>query len=110
MSSMNPIVLMTIPVQFEDLKKKSDIDLSELGIENKRKLDEYDPDHDCVENLTIQVDRVTGYTVVKTKSGNEYVLIYVDGIKWWVHMSFNRFDKLYREKVEEFNQKLKEYI
>ena len=110
MSCMNPIVLITIPIQFEDITKIDDIDLSELGIINKSDVYDFNPDKQTVEPVVIQMDRITGYTPVKTKSGKNYTMIYIDGFKWWCNLSFIEFDKLYKEKVLEFNNLLKEYI
>jgi len=104
-----PIMFITLPVQFENLRAEPRNYLEELGTpdSDKKGFDDFDPERDVIEQTRFQVDRVEAYARVITKSGREITLIWVDGIKFWVMLSLKEFEMVYLPKVEQFNEGLR---
>lgn len=94
-----PVLMIEINVSFQKLKKPGEIDFEKLGIDDE----EYDYSNDVIEPAKFQVDRISGYTPLRRDGFPEATLFWFEGYKFWANMSYNDFDKMYTEKIKEYN-------
>jgi hypothetical protein len=103
---MCPVVMIEVPVWFKRTDKPKTVDLQELGIVQDENI--FDPEVDTIDPISLQIDRILGFAPTKTSDGKEWTVLWVDNLKWWTTMPYEKFKSLHEEKVNLFNKISKE--